>query len=123
LCLHKFFCLPSFFLIPSVKIYTKKKVFCLRDSKPVGYFGFSRCKLPPESKNVHDFCLWRSVLTILVYGGFLRKQTEKILKFHEFFIFFYLAVKFNFHAHFSNQRNTRKVPYLFVGQPQIFTLL
>jgi hypothetical protein len=82
---------------------------------------FFSCKLLPDSKNVHIFYLCRSVLIIT---GHLRKPIEKILKFIEFFS--KLTSKPKNHAQFWNQQAIcyqKKVPYLFVGQSKILTLL
>jgi hypothetical protein len=76
---------------------------------------------------VHVLYLWRSVLTTT---GHLRKRIEKILTFHEFFTFFELVVKVNLKAYkpctfleSASNLLLKKVPYLFVGQPKILTLL
>jgi hypothetical protein len=76
---------------------------------------------------MHILYVWRLVLTAT---GHLRKRIEKIWKFHEFFTFFDLVVKVDLQACKSctflesvSNFLPEKVPYHFVGQPKILTLL
>jgi hypothetical protein len=86
------------------------------------YGIFSNCKLLLDSKKVHVLYLRRSVLSTT---GHSRKQIEKISK-----TFFYLAVKVDLQAYkpctfleSASNLLPEKVPYFFVGQIKIFTLL
>jgi hypothetical protein len=76
---------------------------------------------------VHILFLWRSVLTAT---GHLRKRIAKIGKFREFFTFFDLVVKVDLQANkpctfLESASNflVEKVPYHFIGQAKILTLL